>query len=217
MQRIATSRSDRARTGEPGFEKATELGRVNSDPRGRLQQAPKSRFEMLLDRVEAKKVADRAAVTQKDVDKLRNITAEAEKELHGRLAAVNNTSVDITRRLDYTYYNLLEQVGSLVAIAKSLHSLSSPIKDMIDTFAREASMLERDVKIKVERWRSTFDGKESHVERLEERGVRANAKAQDLGTRLENLRQRVEAWEEKEGAERRRGVRSGEVPGPSSL
>jgi hypothetical protein len=112
---------------------------------------------MLLDRAEAKKVADRAAVTQKDVEKLRNITAEAEKELYGRLAAVNNTSVDITRRLDYTYYNLSEKVGNLVAIVKSFHSLSSQTKDMIDTFAGEASMLERDVKIKVERLRTTFD------------------------------------------------------------
>jgi hypothetical protein len=204
LRRIATNRSDRARTGELGIEKATEVRRANSDPKRRPQQAPRSRVEMLLDRAEAKKMADRAAVSQKDVDKLRKTTAETEKELQRRLAAVNSTSVDITRRLDYTYYNLLEKVGNLVAIVQSFRSLSSQTKDMVDTFARDASRLERDVKIKVERLKTSFDEKKSDVKRLEERGARASAKAQELGSRLESARQRVEAWEKKEGAERRR-------------
>lgn len=204
LRRIATNRSDRGRTGESSSAKGAELRRGNSDPKRRPQQAPQSRVEMLLDRAETKKMADRAAVTQKDVDKLRQNTAAAETELQRRLATVNKTSVDITRRLDYTYYNILEKVGNLVAIVQSFHSLSSQTKDMIEVFAKDASMLERDVKIKVERLKTSFDEKDSHAKGLEDRGARANAKAQDLGARLENARQRVEAWEKKEGAERRR-------------
>ncbi len=149
-------------------------------------------------------MASRAAVSQKDVDKIRRTNAEAEEELHTRLATVNKTSMDITRRLDYTYYNLLEKVGNLVAIVQSFHSLSSQTKNLIDSFAKEASMLETDVKTKVETSKTSFDEREVRVRRLEERGARANAKARDLGARLENARQQVEAWEKKEGAERRR-------------
>ena len=204
LRRIATNRSDRGGTGGPSSANAAEPPRGNSDPKKGPQRPPQSRIEMLLDRAEAKKTADKSAVTQKDVDKLRNTTAAAEMELQRRLAAVNKTSAEITRRLDYTYYNLLEKVGNLAAIVQSFHSLSSQTKDTIETFAKEASLLERDVKIKVERLKTSFDEKDSRAKGLEERGARANATAQDLGTRLEKARQTVEAWEKKEGAERRR-------------
>lgn len=204
LRRIASNRSDRAGTGRRGIEEATNLRRANSDPKRRAQQSQRSPVEILLDRAEAQKMASRAAVSQKDVDKIRRTNAEAEEELHTRLATVNKTSMDITRRLDYTYYNLLEKVGNLVAIVQSFHSLSSQTKNLIDSFAKEASMLETDVKTKVETSKTSFDEREVRVRRLEERGARANAKARDLGARLENARQQVEAWEKKEGAERRR-------------
>ena len=204
LRRIATNRSDRGRNGEPNIERAAQLRRTNSDPKRQTQQTRKSNIEMLLDGAEAKKMAKKAAVSQKDVNRLQKTTSDAEKELQGRLAAVNKISVDITRRLDYTYYNLLEKVGNMVAIVQSFHSLSSQTKDMVDNFAKEASELERDVKLKVERLKTSFGEKETRVKRLEDRGARANAKAQDLDTRLKNARQRVEAWEKREGAERRR-------------
>jgi hypothetical protein len=203
--RIASNRSDRAGTERPHIEGgATSLRRTNSDPRRRLQPRKRSEVEILLDQAEARKMANRAAVSQKGVDKIRNINAEAEEELHRRLVAVNKTSVDITRRLDYTYYNLLEKVGNLVAIVQSFHSLSSQTKNLIHDFAKDASMLEKDVRTKVEIFKTSFDDREVRVRQLEERGARANAKAQDLGARLEKAQQRVEAWEKKEGVERRR-------------
>lgn len=161
-------------------------------------------MEILLDRAEARKRANRAAVTQKDVDKIRKINEEAEEELQRRLAAVNMTCVEITRRLDYTYYSVLEKVGNLVAIVQSFHSLSSQTRDLIDNLTAEASALEKDVTTKVETFKTSFDERYVRVKQLEERGARANAKAQELGQRLENARERVEAWERKQVAERRR-------------
>lgn len=207
LRRIASNRSDRTGTGKSGIEESTSLRRANSDPKRRVQQRHRSQIEILLDRADAQKMANRAAVSQKDVDKIRKINTEAEEELQRRLAAVNKTSVDITRRLDYTYYSLLEKVGNLVAIVQSFQSLSTQTRSLIDKFTKEASVLEKDVKIKVETFKTSFDEREVRVRRLEERGARANAMAQDLGARLENARQRVEAWEEKQGAERRRRSR----------
>lgn len=204
LMRITSNRSDRAESGRRHVEENLGLRRANSDPKRRIQQRQRSDIEILLDRADAQKKAKRAAISQKDVDRFRKINAEAEEELQRRLTAVNQTSVDITRRLDYTYYNLLEKVGNLVAIVQSFQSLSSQTKNLIDDFAKDASTLDRDVKIKVETLKTSFDEREVRIRQLEERGARANAQAQDLGARLENARQRVEAWEKKEGAERRR-------------
>lgn len=204
LRRIASNRSGRAGTGGPRIEEAARLRRTNSAPKSRAQQKQRSLVEILLDRAEAQKMANRAAVSQKDIDKIRKINAEAEEELQRRLAAVNKISVDITRRLDYTYYNLLEKVGNLVAIVQSFQSVSSQTKDLTNSFAKDASILERDVTLKVEAFQTSFDEREVRVKRLEERGARANTKAQDLGARLGKARQRVEAWEKNEVAERRR-------------
>jgi hypothetical protein len=204
LRRIASNRSHQARTGASGFEETSSVRRANSDPKRRPQPSTKSQIEILLDRAEARKMVNRAAASQKDVDRVRRINAEAEEELTKRLAAVNKTSVDITRRLDYTYYNLLEKVGNLVAVVQSFHSLSTQNKDLIANFAKEASTLERDVNLKVATFRSSFDERAIRVKHLEERGARANIKARDLGARLENARQKVENLEKKEGAERRR-------------
>lgn len=203
LRRIASNRSHLGRAGRTHFDEAT-IRRANSDPKMRVQQRQRSQVEILLDRAEAQKMANRAAVSQIDVDKIRKTTAEAEEELQRRLAAVNKTSVDIMRTLDYTYYNLLEKVGNLVDIVQSFQSLSSQTKDVIANFTKEATMLEKDVKAKIETCKKGFDEREVRVRRLEERGARANAKAQELGTRLEAARHKVEAWEKKEGAERRR-------------
>ena len=152
-------------------------------------------------------MVSRAAVTQRDVDRIRKINAEAEAELQRRLAAVNKTSIDITRKLDYTYYKLLEKVGNLVSLVQSFQSLSTQTQELVSNFAREASTLETAVKNKLETFQTGFHERETRVRRLEERGTRATTKAQQLGARLETARQRVEAWEKREGAERRRRSR----------
>lgn len=205
LWRIASNQSHRAGTGtETVIEEAGSRYRAISDPKKRWQQTQRSQVEILLDLADAQKMADRTAASQADVDRIRKANDEAEQELKRRLAAVNKTSADITRRLDYTYYNVLEKMGNLEAIVQSFRSLSSQIRDLIDNFTREASTLEMDVVTKVETFRTSFDEREVRVKQLEERGARANSKAQELRARFENARQRVDAWEKKEGAERRR-------------
>lgn len=204
LRRIATNRSHRPRVGGTTTEEVAGLRKTNSTPVRRAQQYQRSHVEVLLDEAEARKMAIRATASQKDIDKIHLMNAEAEEELQRRLTAVNKTSVDITRRLDYTYYNLLEKVGDTLAIVQSFQALSSQTKEMTDHFTREASMLESDVKRKVETLKKTFDEREMRVKQLEERGSRAHTKAQELGARLENARSRLEAWEKKEGEEKRR-------------
>ena len=204
LRRIASNKSGRAGTGRPGMEEVASLRRASSDPKRQSQPKQRSQVEILLDRAEARKMANRAAVTQKDVDKLRKTTAEAEEELRRRLAAVNKASMDLTRKLDYTYYVVLEKLGNLAAIVQSFHSLSSQSKEMIDNFVKEASLLEKDVSIKVESFKTSFDEQGIRARLLEERGARASAEAQALSARLDKARQRVEAWEEQERVDRRR-------------
>ena len=207
LRRIASNRSGRVGIAGRKIDEAARLRRTNSDPKRQAQQKAPSQFDILLDRTEAQTMVSRAAVTQRDVDRIRKINAEAEAELQRRLAAVNKTSIDITRKLDYTYYKLLEKVGNLVSLVQSFQSLSTQTQELVSNFAREASTLETAVKNKLETFQTGFHERETRVRRLEERGTRATTKAQQLGARLETARQRVEAWEKREGAERRRRSR----------
>lgn len=174
-------------------------GRETSDPRTPL--APPTRktsAEVLLDRAEARKMANRAALTGKDIERMKRDREVAETELRDRLSDIGNVSSDINRRLEYTYYNLLEKLGNLVGTIKSFQNLSTQSQHLIDNFEAETSKLDEDIQRRLERFRTGFDERGARVAELEERGATANLKAKELGTRLENARVIVENWERRE-------------------
>jgi hypothetical protein len=104
----------------------------------------------------------------------------------------------MTRRLDYTYYSLLERIGSLVSTIHSFQSLATQSRVLVEGFEKEAEHLDTDIKRRIGKFRDGFDERESRVADLEQRGTKAGNKAVQLGKRLEIARIIVEDWQKKE-------------------
>jgi len=143
-------------------------------------------------------------LTAKDVKRVEREQEDADEELRERLADISETNTDITRRLDYTYYALLEKVGNLVATIQSFQSLSTQSRHLIENFATETGKLDQDIKRRANVFRSGFNDREKRVADLQARSKEASAKTQDLGRRLENARVIVENWEKCENDKARK-------------
>lgn len=193
--------SHRAAAGQGNLRDNQRL-RATSDPRSPLTPLPvrKTSTEILLDRAEARKVANRAAMTEKDVEKMKHEQEVADSELRDRLAEIANLSHETNRRLEYAYYNLLEKVGNLVGTIQTFQNLSTQSQHLLRNFETETAKLDEDIRRRVKRFRADFDGREERVADLEDRGRKASLKAKELGTRLENARVMVQNWEKREAA-----------------
>ena len=176
--------------------------RATSDVLAR--KSPRTQVEIALERGDAKAVARRAGYRAKDVEGRRREGRAAQAELRERLVGVGKMGMELTRRLDYTYYSLLEKVGNLVATIHGFAKLREQMKQLGEGFEREAGEMQGDVRGRVGRFREGFEERGRRVDELESRGFRANARARDLGERLGKAREVVEEWEAREKAGLRR-------------
>ena len=177
--------------------------RATSDPRTSLP-IRKSSTEILLDKADARKMANRAALTPDDIANLKRAQDAADTELHNRLADLDNTSTELSRRLDYTYYELLSKVNNLKGTVESFQNLSTQSDHLITNFEHETSKLSDDVTRRVARFRSGFKDRQTRVSDLETRSNLASQKAKDLNRRLENARTIIVNWEKREVASKQK-------------
>ncbi|OAP63728.1 hypothetical protein AYL99_02955 [Fonsecaea erecta] len=181
--------------------------RATSDPasRDRVSQPapphplrPKTSFEEALDRGDAARVARRIHVKVEDLQRRDQELRMGEEELRSRIAEITATGVEITRRLDYGYYNLLEKVGNLVSMIGSFQSLARQSETLIGNFERESRRVDEDTRRRVKVLQSGFETRQMKARQLAERGAKANARATELSARLEKARAKVEEWENAE-------------------
>ncbi|KAL9111962.1 MAG: hypothetical protein Q9227_003582 [Pyrenula ochraceoflavens] len=157
-----------------------------------------------IDQAEAKRKARLAGATKADLTKLRLAARNAEDELRTRLNEIAKTSTEITRRLDYTYYNLLEKLGQLVATVASFKSLLNQTEDLSTDFAKSISAspgtggLQADVNRDLAEFQKGLETSEGRIAELEQRLKAGSLKASELGDRLETCRRTVSRWEERE-------------------
>lgn len=222
LSRVPTSRSYR------GFAAAdaTHLGygygyearptdalrrRATSDPRapsydpqslGAATQ-PKTQIELDLERAARLRQQRKFALTAADVRARDKQIAVAEDELRESLSAISQRGMEITRRLDYGYYNLLEKVGNLAGIIQSFQSLSTQSGHLITNLESEISKTDEHIQSKAGHLRSGFDERDGRVRALEARGREVQRKAEEMGQRLERARTSVEQWELRETQRRK--------------
>ncbi|EHY59667.1 hypothetical protein HRR83_001058 [Exophiala dermatitidis] len=172
--------------------------RVTSDSNRAAALRPKTSFEIALERAEEARVARRLYVKKEEIMRRDVELAEAEEEMRSRIAAITAKGAEITRRLDYGYYNLLETVGSLVAIITGFQSLSKQSEQLIVNFDKETRRLDADTNKRVNSFKAAFEARDRKTQALAERGQKANAKAEELSLRLENARLVIQNWEKRE-------------------
>ena len=121
----------------------------------------------------------------------------APRQLHACLSRLNSMSNTATRRLDDTYYSILEKVSALQATISSLQEVSSLTSQLQRTFEGEASDLEADVHAPVSDLQG-FKAQRTKVAQLETRMHAGREKAAALVDRLQLVRERVKDCEQNE-------------------
>ena len=167
------------------------------------QSRVKSPIELDLERAERVKKQRKFTVTQADVVRKDKDIEEAEEEMREKLEQIHIAGMDITRRLDYGYYNLLEKVGSLVGTIQSFQTLASQSGQLVVNFENESDRLDKDMRRRISSFKTGFHERSDRVSKLEERGRNAQTKAENLGRRLENARVIVSNWSKREDRSRK--------------
>lgn len=118
--------------------------------------------------------------------------------LRATLSSIGTLATDITRRLDYTYYNLLERYSTLHAIIDSFQELVNSGSALYDDFQRETRNMDHEYRKQLEEFKG-FEPQVRKIEALEKRMNAGRAKFEELGNRLNAVREEIEGWERREG------------------
>ena len=120
------------------------------------------------------------------------------RELLTCLAQINHYSNTTTRRLDDTYYSILEKLSALQSAVASLQEVSNLTSQLQSDFEGEARNLEQDIKGQVDEV-GEFEAQQEMVTALEARLKAGKEKSDMLVERLDAVRGSLAGWERKEG------------------
>jgi hypothetical protein len=108
------------------------------------------------------------------------------------LHKLSEQSLKTSRRLDDTYYSILEKVSSLRQTIGNLQELSGLTKELHETFQSDTKELAEDAHGQFEGF-GEFEPQQEQVTALEERIRVGKEKAEALTTRLEEVKNKVDA------------------------
>lgn len=113
------------------------------------------------------------------------------------MTSIGTLATDVTRRLDYTYYNLLEKITALHSTISSFQELSDSASTLLNDFERETAGLDQDIRKQL----NDLKGFEPQIEKadaLEQRMKAGRQRVEELGKRLETVRHEIDSWEQRE-------------------
>ncbi|KAI9370963.1 hypothetical protein BJX61DRAFT_56044 [Aspergillus egyptiacus] len=132
-----------------------------------------------------------------ELQRVRDQRTKGEQYLRSALSVIGTLATDITRRLDYTYYGLLEKLAALNMTIFSFQELSDSTNTLFDDFQQEISGLEQDIRREIGDLHE-FQPQMERIKTLEERVRASRTKATALGRRLEAMRNEIGRWDERE-------------------
>ncbi|CAK4030574.1 hypothetical protein DOTSEDRAFT_68093 [Lecanosticta acicola] len=145
------------------------------------------------------KEAERRKVKPLDVRKAKEENAFREKELRDSLKGVEEIAMSSTRQLDDTYYSILENASMLRSTVASLQQLAEESRRMHSTFQEDTAKLQEDTQKNLVAFHN-FEGQEKMINDLVGQLKNSKTRTGKLNDRLEQCRNRVEAFERRENA-----------------
>ena len=112
---------------------------------------------------------------------------------------LNALSNNMTRRLDNTYYSILEKLSMLQSTISSLKELANMTRTLKTDFKAESDEVVSDVTAQLDTF-SGFSEQERRIRALQERIKKGREKIKVLASRVDVVKERVEGWERAEGA-----------------
>ncbi|KAJ5086284.1 hypothetical protein NUU61_007591 [Penicillium alfredii] len=132
-----------------------------------------------------------------DLEQVKKRRKQGEETLRSALSSLGTLATDVTRRLDYTYYNLLEKITALNSTITLFQELSDSASTLLTDFERETAGLDQEIRKQI----NDLKGFEPHREKadaLEARMKLGKQRVEGLGHRLEAVGHEIDSWERRE-------------------
>ncbi|PLB48567.1 hypothetical protein P170DRAFT_457015 [Aspergillus steynii IBT 23096] len=152
-------------------------------------------------------VRGREIRSPEDLELINERRTHGEKFLRSALSLIGTLATDITRRLDYTYYNLLEKIAALTSTIASFQELFESTSALFDDFEKETTSLGQEIRKQILEFKE-FRPQVQKIEALEQRMKAGRTRADALNERLEVMRAKIDCWEKREVECQRRINRS---------
>ncbi|KAI1107487.1 hypothetical protein F4804DRAFT_297165 [Jackrogersella minutella] len=114
--------------------------------------------------------------------------------LRKSLMELSTSSTTTTRRLDDTYYAVLEKLGTLQGTIIALKELASMSQGLEENFKTESQGLVKELEQQAETF-DHFDDQQKRIEELQGRIHEGRDKVGALSKRVDVVRERIEGWE----------------------
>jgi hypothetical protein len=117
--------------------------------------------------------------------------------LRSTLSSIGALATDLTRRLDYVYYNLLEKASALHATIDRFQELADSTSYLYKEFQRESTSRNHETRKQLE----DLKGLGSQVQKinmLEKRMKVGRERVEELGKRLDTVKAEIDGWERRE-------------------
>lgn len=111
------------------------------------------------------------------------------------LSNLHDFAADATKRLDETYYSVLEKMDALQNTITALRDLADTSHDIYGTFEKDSRDLEHEIVSQIGAL-GRFEDQQSRIESLQSRIEGGRERIGVLSQRVEVVRERVEGWEE---------------------
>ncbi|KAK2610831.1 hypothetical protein N8I77_004228 [Diaporthe amygdali] len=121
-------------------------------------------------------------------------TGARTSDLKKSLADLANISAGTTRRLDETYYSVLEKLTSLQNTVVALKELASASAAMNEGFTAESESVLAEAQAQLDAF-GQFDEQQARVQALQDRIHGGRERISALSERVDIVRQKVERWE----------------------
>jgi hypothetical protein len=127
----------------------------------------------------------------------------AGSELRNALNSLNTLSNNTTRRLDNTYYSVLEKLSVLHGTITSLKELAGLTRELNEEFEHESQEVVTEIEASLAGFEG-FEDQQKRIEALAERVKKGREKIKLLGDRVEIVTEKVDGWDKAEGEWRER-------------
>ncbi|KAI3534720.1 hypothetical protein CTAM01_00275 [Colletotrichum tamarilloi] len=121
-------------------------------------------------------------------------TANRVAGLKNSLVELSGFSTATTRRLDETYYSVLEKKSMLQNTISAIRELTEASRQMTGEFVSEADEMARDVAGQLDTF-GQFGEQESRIKTLQGRIESGRTRIEGLSGRVDLVRRRIEGWE----------------------
>ncbi|KAJ5112946.1 hypothetical protein N7456_001480 [Penicillium angulare] len=196
---------DKDREGDDGLlrpiTRETTRSRWGSDSTSGLGSRSRSRTGSLLDPAEQQErlgpIRRQQIQSAADLEQVTKRRKQGEQYLRSALSSIGTLATEITRRLDYTYYNLLEKCTALNSTIGSFQDLSDSASTLLNDFERETAGLDQEIRKQLNDLRG-FEPQIQKADALEKRMKLGRQRVEDLGQRLDTVRGEIDRWEQRE-------------------